>query len=302
MTMRRRTFLAGSAAAAGALMLNESARAEGSKHYDVKEIVVGGDKRVGTRFTLMTPKHVGDHKVPLLVLLHGLGEKKDQHIGARAWIDRYGLGTAYDRMREPPVKRLYKKYRYWTDERLAEVNAILKKQPLRGIALACPYTPNVYKSPLGRKQVLDKYADWVTDVVIPRARKEANVFPTMRHTYLDGCSLGGYVGIEVFLRKPTHFCAWGTLQGALGAHRVRGYAKRIAKVIEDHGHRDIHVETSTGDTFRKVNETFSKALKKHGVKHDFIMPPGPHNQPFLRDSGTIEMLLWHDHLARHGGC
>ncbi len=236
--------------------------------------------------------------MPLLVLLHGLGETHDQHIGARAWVDRYGLGTAYDRLRTPPVERLYKKYRYWTDERLAEVNASLKKTPLAGMAIACPYTPNVYKSPLGRKNVLDRYADWITETVIPRARKEANVLDTMKHTYLDGCSLGGYVGAEVFLRKPKQFCAWGTLQGALGAHRVQGYADRIAKIIEEHGPRHIHVETSTADAFRKVNQTFSKALKKKGVAHDFIMPPGPHNQRFLRDSGTIEMLLWHDRLPR----
>ena len=85
--LRRRTLLAGSAAA-GALLSGSEAWAEGSKHYDLKEIVVGGDKRIGTRFTLLTPKHVGKKKVPLLVLLHGLGETHDQHIGARAWVAR----------------------------------------------------------------------------------------------------------------------------------------------------------------------------------------------------------------------
>jgi enterochelin esterase-like enzyme len=301
--LRRRQLLSHALAAAGTAAMGASlsepeAHAEGSKHYEVKEIVLGGDKRVGTRFTLLTPKHVGDEKVPLLVLLHGLGETHDQRIGARAWLDRYGLGTAYDRLREPPIEPLYEKSRYWKKKRLKEVNELLADQPFRGLALACPYTPNVYKSPLGRKAVLDKYADWITDVVIPRARKEANVLETTRHTYLDGCSLGGYVGIEVFLRKPQHFGAWGTVQGALGAHRVLSYAKRIAKAIEDHGARRVHVETSTADAFRKVNERFAKALDKQGVKHDFIMPPGPHNQPFLRDSGTVEMLLWHDRLPR----
>lgn len=295
--MRRRAFLEGSAATAASLVVGD-AQAEGSKHYEVKEIVVGGDKRVGTRFTLLTPKHVGDAKVPLLVALHGLGETHDQRIGARAWLDRYGLGTAYDRLREPPIEPLAKMGRHWTKKRLDAVNAMLEDRPFAGIAIACPFTPNVYKSPLGRTAVLDRYADWITEVVVPRARKEGNVLDTMRHTYLDGCSLGGYVGIEVFLRKPEHFSAWGTVQGALGAHRVTSYADRLAKIIEDHGERKIHIETSTGDTFRKVNQTFRKALGERNVAHDFIMPPGPHNQPFLRDSGTIEMLLWHDRLKR----
>ena len=293
--LRRRQLLATGAALGTSLLVGPAHGEEESPHYELKEIDLGGDKRVGTRFTLLTPKHVGKKKVPLLVLLHGLGETHDQKIGARAWVDRYGLGTSYDRLREPPVKPVYKKSRHWTDERLAEVNALLKKKPLRGLAIACPFTPNVHKSPLGRDNVLDKYADWITDVVIPRARKEARVTNT---TYLDGCSLGGYVGIEVFLRKAAHFDAWGSVQGALGSFRVPHYAKKLKEVVDAHGPRHIHLETSTADAFRKVNESLSKALKKEGVAHDFIMPPGPHNQPFLRDSGTLEMLLWHDHLPR----
>ncbi len=300
--LRRRTLLTESAAAASTLLLGGAATADGSasvhKHFAIEEVVVGGDKRVGTRFTLLTPRHVGKKKVPLLVLLHGLGETHDQRIGARAWIDRYGLGGAYERLREPPIKPLYEKSRHWTDQRLAEINALVAKKPLRGIAIACPYTPNVYKSPLGRKVVLDRYADWITTVVVPRARERANALDTMHHTFLDGCSLGGYVGIEVFLRKPQHFCAWGSVQGALGAHRVPAYSKRLERVINKHGHRHIHIETSTQDVFRKVNQSLAKRLTDSGVKHDFIMPPGPHNQPFLRDSGTLEMLLWHDHLPR----
>lgn len=292
--MRRRELLA---AAAGALLLGPQ-RALAATHWELRDITVSGDRTVGERFTLLVPKHVGDRKVPLLVALHGLGETHDQRLGAHAWIERYGLGTCYDRLVSPPVERVDPKARHFTDERLAEINALLAAQPFRGLAVACPFTPNVYKAPKGRQATLDAYADWITDVVVPRARREANVFTDAAHTYLDGCSLGGYVGVEVFLRKPTHFGAWGSVQGALGAHRVQGYADRIAEIVKTHGARPIHVETSTFDTFREVNETFSKALTKRGVPHDFTMPPGPHNQPFLRDSGTLEMLLWHDRLPR----
>ena len=290
--MRRRAFLA----AATALLVSERARA--ASHWELRDLTVSGDRTIGQRFTLLVPKHVGDRKVPLLVALHGLGETHDQRLGAHAWVDRYGLGSCYDRLVTPPIARADDKARYWTDARLAEVNAMLRDQPFRGLAVACPFTPNVYKAPQGRTATLDAYADWLTDEVIPRARKEANVYTDSAHTYLDGCSLGGYVGIEVFLRKPTHFIAWGSVQGALGAHREQRDADRLAEVVKTHGKRHIHVETSTADAFREVNETFSKALTKKGVLHDFVMPPGPHNQPFLRDSGTLEMLLWHDRLPR----
>jgi hypothetical protein len=293
--LRRRDVLLGAAAAT---LAGEARAEDSSSHWELSEFDVGGDKRIGQRFTLLKPKHVGEEKVPLLVLLHGLGETHDQKVGVRAWVDRYGLGTAYDRLREPPVAPLTENSPYWKKERLVEINDMLTAQPFQGLAIACPFTPNVSKSPLGRETALDKYADWLVDVVIPRARQEANVLESGRYTYLDGCSMGGYVGIEVMLRKPKEFCAWGGLQGAYGQHRVASYAKKLKELVDNHGKRHFHLETSTLDTFREVNEAFSQALTKEGVAHDFIMPPGPHNQPFLRDSGTLEMLLWHDRLPR----
>ncbi len=293
--LSRRQLLATGLGAAAVGWPARTARADGV-HWTLKDIVLGGDTRVGTRFTMLVPKT--DEKVPLLVALHGLGETHDQKLGAYAWIDRYGLGSCYDRLCAPPVERESKKARYWDDDRLAEVNRWLKTRPMRGIAVCCPYTPNVYKSPLGRDGVLDAYADWIAGEVLPRARQEANVYTDAEHTFLDGCSLGGYVGIEVFLRKPERFGAWGSVQGALGAHRVPGYAKRLAEVIATHGKRPIHIETSSGDAFREVNESLSSHLNKLGVDHVLRMPPGPHNQPFLRDSGTLEMLLWYDRLPR----
>jgi len=294
--MRRRQLIAATGATVAGSLLARSGLTETSKHWSLEEIVVEGERDIGQRFTLLTPKHT-TKKTPLVMLLHGLGETHDQHVGANAWVDRYGLGSAYDRLCEPPVKRA-SKYPYWTDELLAKVNRQLSSKAFRGLTIVCPFTPNVYKARRGRKAALDLYADWLVDVVLPRARKEANVYADADHTYLDGCSLGGYVGAEVFLRKARHFGAWGTLQGALGAHRVAGYAERIAALQKKHGTRPIHVETSTGDAFRDVNERFHQLLKKRGVDHDFVMPPGPHNQPFLRDSGTLIKLLWLDRLPR----
>jgi poly(3-hydroxybutyrate) depolymerase len=293
------------ATVAGSLIGVAGGRAWGapqaSAHFELQDIEVAGDPQIGRRFTLMVPKHVGTGRVPLLVLLHGLGETGNQRTGAHAWVERYGLGQVYDRLRSPPIRRIYASkgpaWRYWEAQRLAEVNALLTAQPFRGLAIACPFTPNVYRAK-NRNQTLDAYASWLVDTVIPRARKDAKVMDDPAHTYLDGCSLGGYVGLEVFLRQPGHFGAWGSVQGALGAHRVKRYAERIAAVIRDHGKRPIHLETSTGDAFRKVNKQLSRELTKAGVAHDWMMPPGPHNQPFLRESGTLEMLLWHDRLPR----
>lgn len=261
--------------------------------FDVRDIRVEGDRRVGRRFTLLVPRHVpAGQRVPLLVALHGLGETGDQRTGAHAWLERYGLGEAYRRLLAPPVERVTK-HPYWAEGRLARVNRDLASRAFGGLAVACPFTPNVYKAQ-SRQAMLDDYADWLVDVVLPRARSEAPIHTDVRHTGLDGCSLGGYVGIEVFLRKADHFGAWGSVQGALGQHRVPRYAERLAETIARVGRRPIHLETSSADVFRAVNVQLSKELTQRGVPHELLIGRGPHNQPWLRDEGTLEMLLWHD--------
>lgn len=294
--MRRRSLLAG--AAAWACGMGTAEAAPTSAHWTLKDLTVPGEKGIGSRFTLLIPK-APRGPVPLLVALHGLGETHDERLGAYAWVERYGLGSCYDRLCEPPIERLSKKSRHWTDERLVEVNAMLKAQPFRGLAVACPYTPNIYKAKRGRERTFDMYADWLVDEVIPRARREVEAEVKLAdRVFLDGCSLGGYASMEVFLRKSPHFHAWGSVQGALGLHRVKGYADRLKQLAKKEGPKPLHLETSSGDPFKTHHEALGRYLKENGLAHELIIPPGMHNQPFLRDSGTVEMLLWHDRLPR----
>jgi pimeloyl-ACP methyl ester carboxylesterase len=261
---------------------------------EIRDISIEG---IGRRFVLLVPRHLAkDERVPLLILLHGLGETGDPRMGAYAWLERYGLGTAYDRLRRPPVQRTSKRAD-WTDERVREVNAALAARPFRGFCIACPYTLNVNKSP-SPARTLDEYAGWIADVVIPRVRREAPVIPDTAHTAIDGCSLGGYVGLEVFLRRPDLFASWGGVQSAFGAHRAAGYADRIEKALASQAPRSIrlHLETSSGDPFREGNALLSSLLTKKGIANELRILPGPHDQPWLRESGTLEMLLWHDRM------
>ena len=305
MLVPRRTFLAAAASASASLAVSAWERLgfcappPGSAppapaDLEVRDISIEG---IGRRFVLLVPRHLArDERVPLLILLHGLGETGDPRMGAYAWLERYGLGTAYDRLRRPPVQRTSKRAD-WTDERVREVNAALTARPFRGFCIACPYTLNVNKSP-SPTRTLDEYAGWIADVVIPRVRREAPVIPDTAHTAIDGCSLGGYVGLEVFLRRPDLFASWGGVQSAFGAHRAAGYADRIEKALASQAPRSIrlHLETSSGDPFREGNALLSSLLTKKGIANDLRILPGPHDQPWLRESGTLEMLLWHDRM------
>jgi len=298
----RRSFLGGVAAAglAGRARAGPAGgvpAAPPPQDFDVLDFTVDGDRAVGNRFVLCVPTHLAkDEKVPLLVALHGSAETSDPRTGAYAFVERYGLADAYERLRRPPVVRTLRKEDYFTDKLLAELNASLVSKPFRGIAIACPYMPNAARMDHEAK-VLDAYASWIVDVVIPRARKEAPVYADASKTSIDGVSLGGYTGIEVFLRKPDAFGAWGCVQGALGSLRIGSYAERLAAVHQQ-SHKDFHLETSQGDPYHDGTLSLSDALRRKGVANELLVYPGPHDQTWLRESGTMGMLRWHDGRAR----
>ncbi len=209
--------------------------------FTVLDLEVEGDKRIATRFTLFVPNHLAkDERVPLLVLLHGLGETGDSDTGVHAWVERYGLGTAYARLRRPPVTRASRSGSLFSDARLVEINAALAAQPFRGMAVACPYTPNIarLRDPEG---ALDTYASWIASVVVPRARKEAPPLPGAGRVALDGVSLGGFVGIEVFIRRPEAFGVWGGIQSAFNPARAPLYADKLAAVPALSGKTSVRV-------------------------------------------------------------
>lgn len=309
MQRRRRSFLSGCAGLAGAAALGV-ARADGPAappadilasrtppDLTVMDLEVEGDKKLANRFTLFVPNHLArGERVPLLVLLHGLGETWNPTVGVYAWVERYGLGNAYARLRRPPVGRTSRATNLLPDARIAEINAALAADPFRGLAVACPFTPNIGK--LSQPDAAyDAYARWIVEVVIPRARREAPVFADPAHTALDGVSLGGQVGIEIMARRPEAFGVWGAVQGAYNAARIPSYVERIAAAFAKapRGPRPaIHIETSEADPFKAANLNLAAMLQKKGVAVDLLVLPGLHDQVFLREAGTLEMLRWHD--------
>jgi hypothetical protein len=239
----------------------------------------------GRRFVLVVPRFQNPSSpIPLVVLLHGLGETIDERLGAYAWVEKYGLGSAWQRLKRAPIERTSKRGE-WTDLRLGEVNAELAARPFRGFAMACPFMPN----PRGPAD-LDAYANWIETSLVPRCRKEANVFSDAASTYLCGVSLGGYVSLEVLVRVPHAFGAWAGLQTAIGTWAATGYADKLAKGPG----KPMLVLTSTLDHWRASSEALATALDAKKIGHTLRIVPGPHDQPWLREAGTIEALLWLD--------
>lgn len=244
----------------------------------------------GRRFVLIVPKYLQpDQRLPLVVLLHGLGETSDERLGAYAWLEKYGLGSAWQRMKRAPVARTSTRGE-WTDARLAEVNAELAARPFRGMVMVCPFMPK----PSGAAS-LDAYARWIETSLVPRVRKETATRETAAGTYLCGVSLGGYVALEMLTRLPHVFGAWAGVQTAIGTFAAPRYAEKIAAGFQGETH-PMMLLTSTQDHWKASSEALAAAFKAKGLAATYRVVPGPHDQLWLREAGTIETLLWLDRI------
>jgi pimeloyl-ACP methyl ester carboxylesterase len=243
----------------------------------------------GRRFLVISPRYQNaDRPIPLVVFLHGLGETTNERLGAYAWLEKYGLGSAWQRLKRPPIERTSKRGE-WTQERLDEVNAELAARPFRGFAMVTPFMPN----PHGAADH-DAYAKWLETSVLPRARKEVHVHMDAEHTHLCGVSLGGYVGLEMLVRLPKVFGSFAGVQTAIGEWAAEGYAEKISKLDP----KSLYFLTSSLDHWKKSSDALAAALKARKVACETRVIPGPHDQPWLREAGTIEALHWLDRLDR----
>lgn len=262
------------------------------------DLELDGNARVAQVARVLAPRaSAGGGSVPprTLLLLHGLGETKSRALALKAWSELYGLVTADARLRKPPVVAIHDKPSYWTAERLLDVNRSLVQHPYRGFVLVCPQTPNPAQV-ADRNKLFDDYTTWLLQVLLPEVERR---YPgATKSVQLDGCSLGGYVALEVFSRQPQRFAALGTVQCAIGAWRAPKYAERLAAASP---RVPLRISSSTRDPFLEANQQLSKELTKRAVKHELDVIPGPHDQPWLREVGTLEMLRWHDQVGRANG-
>lgn len=286
--MLRRSVLAGlSGLVAGLVSPGAHSKELTSDELTLYDLELGGDRAFG-RALLCAPRELPENPA-LLVLLHGLGETHDQKVGARAFAERYGLLSAVARLAHPPLERTLTRQDYFGQRRLAELNSDLASRPFPKLVYLCPYMPDPYKA--GGDPMLSRYADFLTGRLMATVEQRlGKVFPSER-CLISGVSLGGYVALEVFLRKPEHFCGVGSAQGAIGPGQAARYASRIKAVIERVGPRSVELLSSSFDPYRPPNELLQKKLSAQGVASSLRISPGPHDQSWLRESGVIEMLV-----------
>jgi len=246
---------------------------------------------------VLVPERLPSERFPVLITMHGRGETiKGAERGARGWIDDYRLRRAIERLARPPLAE--RDFEGFVDQsRLAALNTALGQDPYRGLIVACPYTPDV----LGREEPFSQaplLASFLVDTLLRRLRSETPAVATPEATGIDGVSLGGRGAIAVGFSRPEEFGAVAGLQAAFDRENTADFAARAEKALAKNPRLRLRLVTSTEDYYLGVMRGFHAALDKRGLRHDFLVVPGPHDYAWNRGPGALEMLVYHDRVLR----
>lgn len=234
-----------------------------------------------------------DARLPMLLAHHGRSEaNKGPTLGVMGWPKDYALLRAIDRVCSPPLTTA--DFEGFVEEkRLADHNNALSKRPFSGLVVVCPYSPDV---DLRKPLQIRAYSEYVMKTVMVRALKELPVLGTSDSIGIDGVSLGGALALRIGLGNPRAFGAVGALQAALGEDQVSEFTELAKAARAKNPSLRLRLVTSKEDYFRRAIRNASAAWQAAGIEHELEDLPGPHDYPFNRGPGAIEMLLWHDRL------
>ncbi|MCA9585731.1 MAG: esterase [Myxococcales bacterium] len=309
--MRRRTFLSGALVAAcsrrdqkaptppapptpAPVTTPRDATVLGPRgEVELREWDMGDGMRAAVLVPTWAPPDV---KFPVLVALHGRGEAmKGPALGAMGWPKDYALVRAYGRMCAPPL--VDADFEGFVDDaRKRAINDDLGKTPFGGLVVACPYLPDLE---LRKPEAIAPYARFIVDTLLPRVRRETPALTTAAATGIDGVSLGGAVALRAGLTHPEAFGAVGSLQAAIGEDQTEELTALARAARAKNPTLALRLLTSDKDYFKAAIHATSRAWKDAGVRHDMRLVPGPHDYPFNRGPGAIEMLYWHDRRLSH---
>lgn len=233
-------------------------------------------------------------RLPVLIALHGRGEaNKGPALGVMGWPRDYELLRAIERICAPPLTEA--DYQGFFDRaRLEATNTSLVANPFKGLIVVCPYLPDVdlHKAVAPARD----YARYLLEGVLPRVRAELPALSSAAATGIDGVSLGGAISLRVGTTRAESFGAVGSLQAALSDDQIPEFTKLASAARSQNPHLKLRLLTSSDDYFRAAIGHLSGAWKQAGISHEFVEVPGPHDYPFNRGPGAIEMLLWHDRM------
>jgi hypothetical protein len=251
---------------------------------------------VSTRTAVLVPTWGGGSaRFPVLIALHGRGEaRKPPAEGALGWPRDYALVHAMERVATPPLEPA--DFEGYVDAvRLDQLNQGLRANPFGGLIVACPHVPDL---DLADDAGIAAFGGFLIHTLLPRLRRETPAMPSPAATGIDGVSLGGEIALAVGLDQSREFGAVGSLQPAIDAHDAARWTTRAQAARQANPEVALRLLTSDGDYFREAVRVTSSAWSAAGVAHESVQVLGPHDYPFNRGPGAIEMLVWHDRVLR----
>jgi predicted esterase len=233
---------------------------------------------------------------PVVIAFHGMAESKQgKEKGYRAWVDRYGLVSAFEALLGGPLTP--QNFRGLVrDAQLQALNAELAARAFRGLFVVCVYTPDLLAR-VSTPAKIDAFADWVANRLVPKVRGRFPVASTEpREVGVDGVSLGGMVALEVGLRHPDVFGAVGAIQPAVRGREAE-IADRAARAMVQH-RQAVRLLSSDEDPLLPTTKKLSSELRERHVAHTLTVTPGGHDYTFNQGPGSIELLRFHDRALR----
>ena len=274
--------------------LSAAAPAAAGASFKSIELRLRGAKDLARRALVLMPQggEAATAPLPVALLLHGYGPTTPWQ-AVRMWRDHYGVAQAHRRLTEKQLGA--ERLRYLRTARGDELERRLAERPYRGLVLVCPETVVPY-SRRPRAALFDRYADWIAETLLPELGKRVPVATAAAQTGLCGVSMGGSVGLELWLRRPDLFSAFCGLQSDIKTKAAPEYADRIRDAIARVGERRLRLVTSRRDPYRKANQLLNEELAARSVPSELIVASGPHNASWMRQVGSVEALFWLDRV------
>jgi dienelactone hydrolase len=215
-------------------------------------------------------------------------------VGAGAWPHEYQLDRLVQRLLSSAPLTAGDLLDMTNAARLQKLNASLAGAPFEGIALGCPYTPNLADKSVDGARPFGRF---LVEQLLAKLRTETGSTADRRATGIDGVSMGGRLALLVGLSYPEVFGAVGALQPALQIEEA-ALVSELAKKAVARAPVLLRLVTSTDDYFLPAVRAASERLRTDGVDHELLVIPGTHGYDFNRGPGGVEMLLWHERVQR----
>ena len=236
-------------------------------------------------------------KLPVLIALHGRGEANKGPVeGVMGWPRDYALLRAIERVCSPPItERRPRGLRRPEAPHRHECGA--QRESVQGPRRRVP-VPARRRSPQGRAHEGLRTLpprDGAARACAPSCRCR----PRRRRRASTACRSAEPWRCAWASGTPRCSAPWAALQAALGDDQVTEFTELAKAARGKNPSLKLRLLTSKEDYFRGAIAHTSAAWKAAGIDHDYADVPGPHDYPFNRGPGAIEMLVWHDRMLAH---